>query len=193
MTFRDRTDEDLVKSARDGDDRAFGELVRRHQDKLFGFMMRITRDEATSEDLAQSAFLRAYRGLDSFIPSARFSPWLYRIGFNVAMDWDKDERRRRARSSEEEVESAPDPAPALDDRAVVQQEADAVRRRVFDLPADMQQAVILRHMMGLSYGEMATVTGWPLATVKTNLFRARARLKAFYEELTREPCTAKKC
>lgn len=186
-----RTDEELAQAAQQGDTDAFALLVERHQRRVFGFLVRVTRDPSRAEDLAQETFLRAWRGLRTFDATARLSPWLYRIAMNLASDAHAVERRQ-AQACGSAVEDARDPAAGPEEVAGARQVAEAVRAQIDELPPEMRRAVMLRHMMGLSYSEMADVTGLPMGTVKTQLFRARARLKSFFDSLARSPCTAGK-
>lgn len=192
MTRKGLGDEELVAIAKGGDVAAFGDLVRRYQDRVFGFMLRAVRDPEVAEDLAQDVFLRAFRGLGTFRPSGRFAPWLYGIGTNRLRDWLAAEGRKRFPGARSDVDHVPDLAPGPLRTVEARQRVEAVRDRIRYLPPDMQKAVLLRHMMGLSYAEIGDVTGWPPGTVRTNLFRARARLKTFFDELTGKTCDVKK-
>lgn len=192
MTRKDLSDEELARAAKAGDAEAFGVLVMRHQGRVYGFMLKVTRSPATAEDLAQEAFLRAFRGLRTYDGDACFAPWLYRIGLNLVSDWATDARRSPVRGWEAAADAAEDLAAGPQERASTLEVEAAVHRRILELPRDEQRAVLLRHVMGLSYAEVAEATGQPLGTVKTNLFRARARLKAFFDSLEEEPCIAKR-
>lgn len=192
MTRKELGDEELAAIAKGGDVSAFGDLVRRYQDRVFGFMLRSVRDPVVAEDLAQDVFLKAFRGLGTFRTSAKFAPWLYRIGTNRVSDWLALEGRRRFPGVRTDVDDVRDTAPGTLRTVEARQSVEAVRDRIRFLPPDMQKAVLLRHMMGLSYADIAEVTGWPPGTVRTNLFRARARLKSFFDELTGKTCDVKK-
>ena len=192
MTRGDLSDQDLARAARDGDTDAFGVLVERHQVRVYGFLLKVTRNRTTAEDLAQETFLRAWRGLRTFDVDARFAPWLCRIGVNLVSDWASDARRSPVGEWMDAADRARDERPGPEERATSRQMEAAVQRRILDLPEDMRQAVLLRHVMGLSYAEVADATGQPLGTVKTNLFRARQRLKQFLDEMMGEPCIAKR-
>jgi RNA polymerase sigma-70 factor (ECF subfamily) len=192
MTRKDLDDEELARAAKAGDVAAFGILVERHQRRVYGFMLRVTRRPATAEDLAQEAFLKAWRGLRTYDPDARFAPWLNRIGVNLVSDWASDARRSPIREWDGAADAARDEADGPEERAGTREAEAAVHRQILELPGDERQVVLLRHVMGLSYAEVADATGQPLGTVKTNLFRARARLKAFFDHLSEEPCVARK-
>jgi len=177
-----RSDEDLVRESLRGDAEAFGVLVDRHQGRVYGLMMRATRRPELAEELAQDAFLRAWKGLPGFDSGARFAPWLYRIAMNVARSWWVESRREGAQDGATAPEDLPDATPGPSERLALRQAVEIVRSGLDRLSRDQREAVVLRHWMGLSYGEVALVTGQPLGTVKTNLFRARASLKEIFDE-----------
>jgi len=192
MTRNDAGDEELARAAKAGDTDAFAVLVRRHQGRIYGFLLKSTRSRTAAEDLAQEAFLRAFRGLRTYDPDASFAPWLRRIAVNLAIDWASDARRWRAQEWDEAAEAARDEAPGPEERAGAREVEAAIHRQILQLPFEEKRAVMLRHVMGLSYSEVADVTGQPLGTVKTNLFRARGRLKSFFDDLAGDPCIAKR-
>ncbi len=169
-------DTELVRlAARLGQQRAFAELVRRHQGKVRGLLLRLTSDRTLADDLAQEAFLRAYRGLVGFEGRARFSTWLYRITYNVYLN-----HRARVR----ELAALPDgfesgaaaPETALSPaRADLRRDLDAA---IASLPERYRAVVMLYYLEDVSYPEIAEILGIPLGTVKTHLHRAKKMLRA---------------
>ena len=166
------TDADLVARVLvDDDHHAFGELVRRHQSSVRGLLRQLTRtDVALADDLAQQAFLRAYKNIRSFRGEARFSTWLYRIAYNCFRE---DARRRKelVGINEEQLQTqhdpqAPDPGLRHD-----------LMRALNLLPLNERSAVVLCCQNGLSHDEAARVLDIPLGTVKTNVLRGREKLK----------------
>jgi RNA polymerase sigma-70 factor (ECF subfamily) len=166
------TDADLVaRVIVDEDQHAFSELVRRHQSSVRGLLRQLARtDLALADDLAQDAFLRAYKHIRSFRGEARFSTWLYRIAYNVFRE---DARRRKelVGIDEEQLQSAQDP-----------QTVDAGLRHDLMhalnlLPLHERSAVLLCCQNGLSHDEASRVLDIPLGTVKTNVLRGREKLK----------------
>lgn len=171
--MRDGTDEYWVGRA-SRDPEAFGELVSRYQDRIFGVAVRLVGDREVAADIAQDTFLRAYRSLKSFRPDARFAPWIYKIAVNLCLD----ERRVRAVR----------PVAELDDDLVDreptperQTETLELRRELLSaidaLPPKYRAAVVLRHIQDLPYEDIAEALGVPLGTVKTWLFRGRELLQ----------------
>jgi len=166
------TDADLVARVLvDDDQHAFGELVRRHQSSVRGLLRQLTRtDIALADDLAQQAFLRAYKNIRSFRGEARFSTWLYLIAYNCFRE---DARRRKelVGIDEEQLQTQHDP-----------QAADPglrhdLMRALNLLPLNERSAILLCCQNGLSHDEAARVLDIPLGTVKTNVLRGREKLK----------------
>ena len=174
----DELDELALARCRAGDRQAFRRFVLAYQRLVFAFLGRMLGPRAPVEDIAQDAFLRAYRSIASFDPSgpARLSTWMLAIARHAALD------HLRKRSSE--IATA-EPS-AIDARSP---ELEASRRqlgrRLSDaasaLPHDQREAFLLHEVHGLSLEEIARVVGAPLATVKTRCFRAREKLR---EELS---------
>jgi len=166
------TDADLVTRVLvDDDQHAFGELVRRHQSSVRGLLRQLTRaDAALADDLAQEAFVRAYRNIRSFRGEARFSTWLYRIAYNCF----REHARRRKEFlgiDEEQLQSEHDPHivdPGL---------RHDLMHALSLLPLHERTAVVLCCQNGLSHNEAARVLDIPLGTVKTNVLRGREKLK----------------
>lgn len=168
-----RIDQALVARALFGDDRrAFDQLLRRHQGMVRAQLRRLLHgDAAAADDLAQEAFLLAWRKLGQFRGEARFSTWLYRIAYACFLQ----ARRRQSLPSDdgggETAEQLPAPAPAVDLQMDVER---AVRR----LSAAEQTVLLHCVQLGLSHDETAYVLAMPLGTVKTHATRGKAKLKA---------------
>jgi RNA polymerase sigma-70 factor (ECF subfamily) len=176
------TDEELVSHVQKGIPRMFAELVRRHQDPLYGLALRFTGSAHDAEDIAQEAFLKAYRGLGDFKGDARFSTWLYRIAYNLCVDWLRRNRRpdRRASSIDEAGETA-DGRADLEGDYVAAEERERVRRAVDALDEKYRSVVVMLYYQKLSYGEIAAVLDVPLKTVETRLYRARRIMREALE------------
>ncbi|HWA84870.1 MAG TPA: sigma-70 family RNA polymerase sigma factor [Opitutus sp.] len=165
-------DSELIALARAGLDRtAFGELVRRHQSAVRGFLRHLIRDDdALADDLAQETFLAAFRRLDHFRADSRFSTWLLGIAHN---QWRNARRRRRDHAElSEHIPAESDPAaPAAAD---LHHDLTAA---LATLSADEQLAIHLGYHQGLSHAEIAALVDWPLGTVKTHLARSKEKLR----------------
>jgi RNA polymerase sigma-70 factor (ECF subfamily) len=177
------SDEQLVELSLDGDEDAFGILVRRYQRRLTAFLSQLVGDIELARELSQEAFVRAWSALERFNPKYRFSTWLFRIAHNLGID---QLRRRRLQttplyrtdSEGDEVEVVvpdldKDPLGHLENRAL----ASELREVIEGLRPEYRELVLLRHFGGLSYQEIADFTEMPLGTVKNKLFRAHSVLR----------------
>lgn len=166
------TDADLVARVLvDEDQHAFSELVRRHQSAVRGLLRQLTRtDAALADDLAQEAFLKAYKHIRSFRGEARFSTWLYRIAYNVFRE---DARRRKELVGIDENVLQAEQDPQTVDAGLRHDLMHALNL----LPLHERSAVLLCCQNGLSHDEASRVLDIPLGTVKTNVLRGREKLK----------------
>jgi RNA polymerase sigma-70 factor (ECF subfamily) len=165
------SDADLIARVLDRDDRhAFGLLVRRYQSQIRALLRRLTcGDEALADDLAQQAFVRAYRGLRGYRGGAKLSSWLYRIAYNVFLT-----DRGRRREQPVEVEEAPSPAPGPEATAMLR--FDLARAMVTLTPME-RAAVTLAYSMDATHEDVAAILDCPLGTAKTHIHRARGKLR----------------
>lgn len=177
-----RIDAALVERAvRDGDPRVFDMLVRRHQGLVRAQLRRLLQgDAATADDLAQEAFLLAWRKLDQFRGEARFGTWLHRIAHTCFL---QHVRARRPHASEEEAVDALEVDPARSGSAgpALRLDLDAALRQ---LSANQRAALLYCAQLGLSHEEAAHVMNLPLGTVKTHIARGKARLRTLLEAWT---------
>ena len=174
------TEEELVRSAAKGDDMAFAQLVALHEKRIFALALRMTGNQEDAADVAQEAFLSAWRGLPNFRGEAGFATWLYRLASNAAIDYLRKNKRQRAEASLNDEElglNAPDPAPTPQEQAEVQSLQEAVRWGMGELSQEHRQVLDLREYQELSYEEIAQQLGVDLGTVKSRLSRARSALR----------------
>lgn len=177
-----------LEQARAGDTGAFEALVLRYQARIVNFASAMVHDAGAAEDVAQETFVRAWRGLGRFRAESTFKTWLYRIATNVARTH-LDRRGRRARIADrslddeaEPVQAGDVPSPAPDaETSLVRREA--IDRALSELPDELRQALVLRDVEGLDYKEIAGVTGAPIGTVESRIFRARRRLRTLLRPL----------
>jgi len=172
----------LVRQCKRGDMDAFGELVRRHQQSVFNFCLRLLRNAEDAEDIAQDAFVQAYRNIKKFQPRAKFSTWLFTIAKNLSLNLIRDEKRGTRRmvpidDGLEGVTVATVVADQPDSEAVEHEVAAVVREAIDRLSPDHKLVVVLRDLEGLSYKEIGRVMNCRSGTVKSRLSRARAGLK----------------
>lgn len=172
------SDGEIIARVRAGDTGAFAELVRRHQDRVYGMALRATGRSEDAEDLAQEVFLSVYRGLEGFKGEAQFTTWLYRIAWNRCADWLRRNRKPGRRTAQlEEAEGLADDR--TDPAAAVLGEEDRLRlRRALDGLDERYRSVIeLAGIQGLSYAEVGRVLALPIKTVEARLYRARKSLR----------------
>ncbi|MBK7236545.1 MAG: RNA polymerase sigma factor RpoE [Sterolibacteriaceae bacterium] len=174
-------DQQLVERAQRGDKQAFGLLVSKYQRKLARLLSRLIRDSAEVEDVAQEAFIKAYRALPSFRGESAFYTWLYRIGINTAKNYLVSQGRRAPTTTEfdsEEAETFDDgdqlrdintPERMLQSKQI----GETVNSAMEALPEELRTAIALREIEGLSYEEIASIMECPIGTVRSRIFRAR--------------------
>ncbi len=174
------TDQQLVAKVQKGDSRAFDMLVLKYQHKIMGLISRYVHDADEVQDVAQEAFIKAYRALPKFRGDSAFYTWLYRIAINTAKNH-LVSRSRRPPGSDIEVEDAEyfDAGGALrtietPEAALFGDELKAVvENAISELPDDLRTAVTLREFDGLSYEDIADIMDCPVGTVRSRIFRAR--------------------
>ena len=177
------TDQQLVDRVFKGDKHAFDLLVLRYQHRILGLISRFIRDPAEVEDVAQEAFIKAYRALPKFRGDSAFYTWLYRIAINTAKNY-MVARGRRPPATDVDVEDAEfleNNAPLTEiGTPEANQEKDDLQRvineAIEDLPEDLRTAFTLREFSGLSYEEITEIMGCPVGTVRSRIFRARETL-----------------
>ncbi|HTY02461.1 MAG TPA: RNA polymerase sigma factor RpoE [Rhodocyclaceae bacterium] len=174
-------DQALVERVQAGDKQAYGLLVAKYQRKLLRLVSRLVRDPAEAEDVAQEAFVKAYRALPGFRGESAFYTWLYRIGVNTAKNWLVASGRRAPTSTELDNEEAENygESDLLRDvdtperLLMTKQIGETVNAAMADLPDELRTAISLREIDGLSYEEIAQVMDCPIGTVRSRIFRAR--------------------
>lgn len=177
----DTGDLGLVRRVQRGDKGAFDLLVRKYQHKVVKLVMRYMRDPADAEDVAQEAFIKAYRALPQFRGDSAFYTWLYRIAINtaknaiVSRDRSPVEYDLDLQNAEESYEVQGRLADAATPEALVLTEEirTIVNGAIAALPEDLRTAIVLRELEGMSYEEIAAAMDCPVGTVRSRIFRAR--------------------
>lgn len=173
------TDEQLVARVQKGDKRSFDLLVLKYQHKVTALVRRFVKDPFEAEDVAQEAFIKAFRAIGSFRGDSAFYTWLYRIAVNTAKnaldsrkrkpgsDVDIDDIEEFAFNDSLRVEDTPESLLASEDLQ------RTVQQTLADLPEELRRALVLREFEGLSYEEIAQLMDCPIGTVRSRIFRAR--------------------
>jgi RNA polymerase sigma factor (sigma-70 family) len=170
-------DDECIARAQRGDAAAFSELVARYQDRIYRFLVRLTRSQDDALELTQETFLSAYQALARWRPDARFTTWLFRIARNQAFDWLRRNKRVEFVALDEEQDlHVADPAPTPDATLQTAQRLRALERALARLATEHREILLLREIEEMSYEDIADVLDISLGTVKSRIARARARL-----------------
>ena len=176
----------VVERVRAGDVNAYEALVAAHEKNVYNLALRMTGNPADAEDMAQEAFLKAYRSLSEFRGDSKFSVWLYRIVSSVCLDFLRKQKRRQTVShsveddeGEETQLDIPDLAQSPEELLERRMTREAVQKGLALLPPDQRQILLLREIQGLSYEEISQALDIEPGTVKSRIFRARKKLCAF--------------
>jgi RNA polymerase sigma-70 factor (ECF subfamily) len=181
-------DADVAALAREGREAAFRELVRRYERPVFSLIFRMVRDRELAEDLAQDAFIKVLNHIDRYRPEFKFSSWLFKIANNVTID-----HLRKRQLDTVSIDGSPNAATAAEAQATsldVQSRGEspldemesrelgsAIERAIATLRPEYRACILLRHVEGRSYEEIAATLDLPLGTVKTYIHRARHELR----------------
>ncbi len=180
------SDAALVARARKGDQAAFEQLVRRHQHYVFNVAYRVLNDTTEAEDIAQEAFVRAWRGLPDFRSQAKFTTWLYRIVHNLCLN-------RLPGLQHDLLQIEPledmlnDPAPSPHDLFEARERVAFLHAELEQMPHKYRLVLTLRYLQDLTYDEIADVLDLPMGTVKTHIHRARQMLVGRLREWEEKP------
>ncbi len=188
------TDQEVVEQARVGVEAAYRELIRRYQRPVFSLIYRMVRDRELAEDLAQETFVKVLNAIDRYRPEFKFSSWVFKIANNSAID-----HLRKKDLDTLSLEGGPDATTADRLEATALQIGDsgespldelearelgsAIETAIGRLRPEYRTCIILRHVEGRPYDEIAEILGLPLGTVKTYIHRARAELRELLEPL----------
>jgi len=175
-----KLDKELVQRVQQGDKSAYDLLVIKYQHKIVQLVNRFVKDPSEAQDVAQEAFIKAYRALGNFRGDSAFYTWLYRIAINTAKNY-LVSRSRRYSDYEVDVQDAEqvENAPQLkgmdtpDNVLMNEQIVEAIKSAIEKLPDEMRTAIMLREFEGMSYEEIAQAMDCPVGTVRSRIFRAR--------------------
>lgn len=182
------SDQEIVALAREGHEVAYRELIRRYERPVFSLILRMVRDRQLAEDLAQETFVKALNAIGSYRPEYKFSSWMFKIANNTAIDY-----LRRRDLDTLSLDGAPHATTQEDIEATALQVRDrgqsplaelearelgtAIERAIGRLRPEYRACILLRHVEGMAYEEIAELLDLPLGTVKTYIHRARHELR----------------
>lgn len=194
MDYKNLTDQEVVVFARQGREAAYRELIGRYQRPVFSLIYRLVRDREKSEDLSQETFIKVLNALDRYDPSYKFSSWIFKIAHNTSLDHlRKKEPRLLSLDGSPNAETPADIeattlTPVSSDEspeeyASSRELGEHLEVAIAKLRPEYRTAIILCHVEGRPYDEIAEIMEVPLGTVKTYIHRARNELKIHLEHL----------
>ena len=186
LPLKDLPDRELVRRSQAGEPDAFGELVQRHQDRIYSFVLRSCGNGDDAADITQRVFINAFRKIDTFKGDSAFSTWIYRIAFNQFVSFTRG-RNRREVSLTPRNEEGPRIDPAEDRPPSADMESEETRQKVQEaidlLEEEDRRIILLKDLQGHSYEDIATILEVPKGTVRSRLHRARLELRARLKKL----------
>jgi RNA polymerase sigma-70 factor, ECF subfamily len=184
-----RTDVQLMLDVKAGDEQSFALLLHRYRTPLVNFLYRMVRNREQAEDLAQEVFIRVYRARADYVPSAKFTTWLFRIATNLALNSVRDTRHQRmevsldapvtvdAEDGDERPLDVAEKNPNIEEHLVQETQRDMIRHAIDKLPEKQRAAVLLHKYQELDYGEISKILQCSESALKSLLFRAYETLR----------------
>ena len=197
MNYKELSDQEVVLQARQGREPAFRELIGRYERPVFSLIYRLVRDREKSEDLSQETFIKVLNAIDRYDPSYKFSSWIFKIAHNTALDHlrkkepetlslDGSPHAQSAAEIEASTVHVASDAPSPEDYAAHRELSGVLEQAIAQLRPEYRTAIILCHMEGRAYEDIAEIMEVPLGTVKTYIHRARHELKGLLAHLRTE-------
>ena len=165
-------DNELIQKFQNGDEKAFDQLVRNNLNNVFGFFMKVTRDEMSAEDLTQDVFMKVYKNLKNFRHDSNFSTYLYRINSNTVNSWITRSKWKNLLH----LDQAPDKG-EYDIKNEAEWTKEELWNEISKLPNKQRRVMILRITDSLSYSEISKITGMSEGTAKVNFHHGLKKLK----------------
>ena len=184
-----RSDVQLMLDVKAGDEQSFGLLLQRYRTPLVNFLYRMVRSREQAEDLAQEVFIRVYRAREEYVPSAKFTTWLFRIATNLALNSLRDHRHEKlqismdapvtadAEDGDEKPFEVADKHPTIEQELLEEDRRKMIRHAIEKLPEKQRAAVLLHKYQELDYSEIAKILGCSESALKSLLFRAYEALR----------------
>ena len=182
-------EKEIIQKVIDGDKNAFEDLVIANQKNVYNLALKMTRNEDDALDISQEAFVKAYQQLKNFRGDSRFSVWLYRLTYNLCIDFLRKKPKANTvplAYEDDSGESTPLEIPDLrdlpEDSAIRNETRKIISEGINELADDHREVLVMREITGMSYEEMATTLNVSIGTVKSRLARARMKLVDFLKE-----------
>ena len=198
-----RSDVQLMLDVKAGDEQSFALLLQRYRSPLVNFLYRMVRNREQAEDLAQEVFIRVYRARADYVPSAKFTTWLFRIATNLALNSVRDTRHQRmevslhapatadAEDGDDRTLDIADKHPDIEQHLVEKARKEMIRHAIDKLPEKQRAAVLLHKYQELDYGEIAKILACSESALKSLLFRAYESLRVELAPLVARGAAAK--
>ena len=169
--------------ARGGDRAAFGELLDRHETRIFGFAAKHLGERALAEEACQETFIRLWKFRDRYEPRGRFTAYISRLCLNACRELRRSRGRRRAAMQRFADQTCEQPVDRPDEDLLAQEDRRRIERAISTLPEKLKEAVLLRFYVGLSYPEMTAILGRKETTLRANVFHATKKLRPLLKEV----------
>lgn len=181
IAYPNLIDQQLVSLSQSGDQNAFGLLVEKYQNRLYRLILRMIKNQSVVEDLVQESLIKAYRSIASFRGDSAFYTWLYKIGLNTARNYLYEKKHKLQIDSGIAIEDAENFSTAIDIHQAETPETELINKQIAKtvndaiavLPAELQTAITLREIEGLSYVQISNIMDCPVGTTRSRIFRAR--------------------
>ncbi len=181
IAYANLIDQQLVSLSQSGDPNAFGLLVEKYQNRLYRLILRIIKNQSVVEDLVQESLIKAYRSIASFRGDSAFYTWLYKIGLNTARNYLYEKKHKLQVDNSVAIEDAENFSTAIDIHQAETPETELINKQIAKtvndaisaLPTELQTAITLREIEGLTYEQISQVMNCPVGTTRSRIFRAR--------------------
>lgn len=172
------TDEQLIDRIRQGESEAYRVLIERHKNYIYTLVYRMVGHRETAEDLTQEVFVKLFRSLSHFRGDAKFTTWLYRTTANLVTDFRRSQKRKPYEALLDKMKGwLSDSREQPEEAVLLKDDQQQMQQLLMQLPDKYRLVVYLYHYKQLSYQEMSEVSGLPVKTIETRLYRAKAMLK----------------
>jgi len=188
MDYTKMTDYELVLACLEGEKNSFEEIVARYKNLIYSVVLRMVSDKEEANDLAQEVFIKIYRNLEKYSDEFKFSTWTIRSATNHVIDWRRKKKAETVNIDDVSANLVASGGASPEDEYIAQEQSRLLRDLVADLPDIYRVPIVLYHEQGLSYQEIADITGEPLSKVKNRIFRGRKMLKESLLDMRRGDC-----